>query len=278
MSFGRLMDAALASREVAAEYFVIWSAALLVMPPLFYTVQRASAYPWIRRRSLDLLQQVALTDRLFFVVWSMLAAMLIASVLWDALFPDQTDQQILGVLPVRSRTVACRAGWRRRCRWVGVHARHRSADGGPLRRGRCSASVDRIDSWRIRRPPSGDRARGHVRVLRVAAGARPPGGDAWRGRGAQGGGADAARNRAPPCRVVHVPARHGPRPGSGVAPGRWHQLAAGVVHRRLHGDGGPPYSFRPVGRQIGIRVRRSRASARRRGIPDPGTVERAPRH
>lgn len=106
MSFGRLMDAALASREVAAEYFVIWSAALLLMPPVFYTVQRASAYPWIRRRSIDLLQQFALTDRLFFVVWSMLAAMLIAAVLWDALSPDRTDQQILGVLPVRSRTVA----------------------------------------------------------------------------------------------------------------------------------------------------------------------------
>lgn len=106
LSFGRLMDAALASREVAAEYFVIWSAALLLTPPLFYTVQRASMYPWIRRRSLELLQETALTDRLFFVVWSMLAAMLIASVLWDALFPDRTDQQILGVLPVRSRTVA----------------------------------------------------------------------------------------------------------------------------------------------------------------------------
>jgi hypothetical protein len=106
MSFGRLMDAALASREVAAEYFVIWSAALLLVPPLFYAVQRTSVYPWIRRRSLDALQTVALTDRLFFVVWSMLAAMLIASVLWDALFPDKTDQQILGVLPVGSRTVA----------------------------------------------------------------------------------------------------------------------------------------------------------------------------
>jgi hypothetical protein len=106
LSFGRLIDAALASREVAAEYFVIWSAALLLTPPLFYTVQRTSAYPWIRRRSLDALQQVALTDRLFFVVWSMLAAMLIASVLWDALLPDKTDQRILGVLPVRNRTVA----------------------------------------------------------------------------------------------------------------------------------------------------------------------------
>lgn len=105
-AFGRLMDTAVASREVAAEYFVIWTVTLLTLPPVFYTVQRTSMYPWIRRRSIEALQQVALTDRLFFVIWSMLAAMLLASVLWDALVPDRTDQQILGVLPVRSRTVA----------------------------------------------------------------------------------------------------------------------------------------------------------------------------
>ncbi len=106
MSFGRLMDAAVGSREIAAEYFVIWSAALLLTPPLFYAVMRVSAYPWLRRRSLEALQQFALADRIFFVVWSMLAMLLMVSMLWDALFPDRTDQQVLGVLPVKSRTVA----------------------------------------------------------------------------------------------------------------------------------------------------------------------------
>ncbi|MCC7126683.1 MAG: hypothetical protein IT178_17670, partial [Acidobacteria bacterium] len=106
MSFGRLMDAAVGSREIAAEYFVIWSAALLLTPPLFYAVMRVSAYPWLRRRSLEALQQFALADRIFFVVWSILAMLLIVSMLWDALFPDRTDQQVLGVLPVKSRTVA----------------------------------------------------------------------------------------------------------------------------------------------------------------------------
>ena len=106
MSFGRLLDAAIGSREIGAEHFVIWSAALMMTPPLFYTVLRTSAYPWIRFRSLELLQQVALADRLFFVLWSMLAAMLVVTVLWDALMPDLADQQVLGVLPVRTRTVA----------------------------------------------------------------------------------------------------------------------------------------------------------------------------
>jgi len=31
---------------------------------------------------------------------------LLASMTWDALFPDRTDQEILGVLPVRPRTLA----------------------------------------------------------------------------------------------------------------------------------------------------------------------------
>jgi hypothetical protein len=106
MSFGRLLDTAISSREIAAEHFVIWSAALMITPPLFYSLQRTSAYPWLRHRSLELLQQAALVDRLFFVVWSMLSAMLLVTVLWDALMPDRADQQVLGVLPVRARTVA----------------------------------------------------------------------------------------------------------------------------------------------------------------------------
>lgn len=45
-------------------------------------------------------------DRLFFVMYGMLAAALLAALLWDALFPDRTDQEIVGVLPVRPRTLA----------------------------------------------------------------------------------------------------------------------------------------------------------------------------
>ena len=106
LSRGRLMDAALGSREIAAEHFVIWGGALLATPTLLYTVRTTSAYPFFRWRSLEMLQMVALGDRLFFIVWAMLVAMLLVSLLWEGLYPDRTDQQILGVLPVSPRMVA----------------------------------------------------------------------------------------------------------------------------------------------------------------------------
>jgi hypothetical protein len=106
LSRGRLMDAALGSREIAAEHFVIWGGALLATPTLLYTVRTTSAYPFLRWRSLESLQMVALGDRLFFIVWAMLVAMLLVSLLWEGLYPDRTDQQLLGVLPVSARMVA----------------------------------------------------------------------------------------------------------------------------------------------------------------------------
>jgi hypothetical protein len=45
-------------------------------------------------------------DRLFFVIYAMLASALLAALTWEALFPDRTDQEIVGVLPVRPWTVA----------------------------------------------------------------------------------------------------------------------------------------------------------------------------
>ncbi len=106
LSYRRMLDAALGSRDIDAEQFVVWGGALAATPLLFYTLKTTSAYPWLEYRSLEALQDWALADRLFFVVWAMLAAMLLVSLFWDGLFPDRTDQQVLGVLPVTSRTVA----------------------------------------------------------------------------------------------------------------------------------------------------------------------------
>jgi hypothetical protein len=47
-----------------------------------------------------------MADRLFFLTYSMLVAALLAALTWDALFPDRNDQEIVGVLPVRPRTLA----------------------------------------------------------------------------------------------------------------------------------------------------------------------------
>jgi hypothetical protein len=45
-------------------------------------------------------------DRLFFLIYGMLAAALLAALTWEALYPDRTDQEIVGVLPVKPRTLA----------------------------------------------------------------------------------------------------------------------------------------------------------------------------
>ena len=105
-AFRRLQDAALASRDVDADQFVLWGAALLATPLLFNTVTWTSRYPWLRRRSLEVLHDAVLADRLFFVTWPMLVMWLVGALVWDGLVPDKTDQQVLGVLPVGSRRIA----------------------------------------------------------------------------------------------------------------------------------------------------------------------------
>ena len=105
-AFRRLQDAALASRDVDADQFVLWGAALLATPLLFNTVTWTSRYPWLRHRSLEVLHDAVLADRLFFVTWPMLVMWLVGALVWDGLFPDKTDQQVLGVLPVGSRRIA----------------------------------------------------------------------------------------------------------------------------------------------------------------------------
>lgn len=106
LSLRRMQDAALASRDVDADQFVLWGAALLVTPLFFTTLTWTSRYPWLRRRSLELLHDAVIADRLFFVVWPMIVMWLVGALIWDSLFPDRTDQQVLGVLPVSARAVA----------------------------------------------------------------------------------------------------------------------------------------------------------------------------
>ncbi|MGH9348845.1 MAG: hypothetical protein ACRD26_16430 [Vicinamibacterales bacterium] len=104
-SLGRLMDTAVASRGIDAAQFSIWSFALVATPPFFFAARMMGKYGFMWRRP-DVLERAALVDRLFFIVYIMLACALLAALLWDALFPDRQDQEIVGVLPVRPRTVA----------------------------------------------------------------------------------------------------------------------------------------------------------------------------
>jgi hypothetical protein len=105
LSLGRMLHAAVGSRDVDAVQFAIWSFALVATPPLFYAAKTMRTY-MLHPRIPELLERTVLLDRLFFIVYMMLAAALLAAVLWNALFPDRQDQEVIGVLPVRARTIA----------------------------------------------------------------------------------------------------------------------------------------------------------------------------
>lgn len=104
-SLGRLMDTALASRDIDGTQYAIWGFALLASPAFFYAARMMGKYSFLWRKP-ELLERVVPVDRLFFIVYMMLACALLAAILWEALFPDRQDQEIVGVLPVRPRTVA----------------------------------------------------------------------------------------------------------------------------------------------------------------------------
>jgi len=104
-SFGRLMDAAVGSRDIEATQFVIWAFALIASPVFFYAARMMGRYSFLIRQP-ELLARTVVADRLFFIVYAIIACALLAAVLWEALFPDRQDQEVVGVLPVRARTVA----------------------------------------------------------------------------------------------------------------------------------------------------------------------------
>ncbi|MEZ5289824.1 MAG: hypothetical protein R2745_01950 [Vicinamibacterales bacterium] len=106
LSYARLMDAMVASRGIDAEHFLLWGTAFLTTPMLYAALIWPTRYLWLRHHSMASLHEAVLSDRVFFIVWPMLVALLVGALTWEALFPDRDDQQVLGVLPVRSRTVA----------------------------------------------------------------------------------------------------------------------------------------------------------------------------
>ena len=136
LSLRRLQDAALASRDVDADQFVLWGAALLATPLLFNTVTWTSRYPWLRHRSLEALHDAVLADRLFFVTWPMLVMWLVGALTVGRAVARQDRpagaRRAAGVEPRGGRGAAGGgvAGGAHRAR------RHRRAAGAGLRAGR----------------------------------------------------------------------------------------------------------------------------------------------
>ena len=93
--------------------FAIWMLALIATPPAFFAANQIFLYSALVKAPQEVVEQIALGHRLFFVVYGMLATALLAALTWEALFPDGSDQEIVGVLPVRPHTYAAVAPRRR---------------------------------------------------------------------------------------------------------------------------------------------------------------------
>jgi hypothetical protein len=105
-SVRRLLDSILVSREADPMLFALWFTALAMTPPMLVAAPKIIQYTFLKRAPDALVLQLATAERSFFVLYGMLATALLAALTWDALFPDRQDQEIVGALPVRPRTLA----------------------------------------------------------------------------------------------------------------------------------------------------------------------------
>jgi len=102
----RLLDTALFARDSDPMAFAVWMLAMIATPPSFFAARQIFLYTALKKAPAAVVEQIALGHRIFFVVYGMLATALVAALTWEALFPDGSDQEIVGVLPVRARTFA----------------------------------------------------------------------------------------------------------------------------------------------------------------------------
>ena len=166
MSFRRLQDAALASRDIDADQFVlVGRGAAGHAAPLQPSSGPAAIRGCARSRSSSCTTP-SLADRLFFVIWPMLVCALVGALLWDGLFPDRTDQQVWACCRCGAGPWPARADHGRARRRRGVAARHRdSCRPSAYGAGRRRASVGRPVAGHLRRPDGRVGAAGPVRVL-----------------------------------------------------------------------------------------------------------------
>jgi hypothetical protein len=105
-SVRRLLDSVLVARDADPMLFALWFMALAMTPPLIVAAPKFVQYAFLTKAPAIVVLQIATAERAFFILYGMLATALLAALTWDALFPDRQDQEIVGALPVRPRTLA----------------------------------------------------------------------------------------------------------------------------------------------------------------------------
>jgi hypothetical protein len=79
---------------------LIWAAAFLVGPAIFFPAQYLAKYPFIRKFHPERLERAFWDDRLLFLLMSAGAIGAVSVVMWDTLFPARRDAFVLTPLPV----------------------------------------------------------------------------------------------------------------------------------------------------------------------------------
>jgi hypothetical protein len=102
----KLLNAVILGRDIDPVAFAISITAIVMTPPSMFAFGQMVRYGQLAIQPVDVIESVVIGHRMFFVFYSMVASALLAAMTWEALFPDRLDQEVIGVLPVRPRTLA----------------------------------------------------------------------------------------------------------------------------------------------------------------------------
>jgi hypothetical protein len=102
----QILASATSARDADPAQVALWAIALGLTPPFLVAVRKVIDYPFLLRAPAEYVDRVVLGDRLFFMLYGMLATALITALVWDSLSPTRHDHEVTGALPVRPRTVA----------------------------------------------------------------------------------------------------------------------------------------------------------------------------
>jgi hypothetical protein len=101
-----LLNAALVARDSDPSQFAMWGLVLIATPAAMYGFRQLVHYSSLGFQKAAIIERAIQVDRMFFLVYGMLVSALVAAATWEALLPDRADQEIVGSLPVRPRTLA----------------------------------------------------------------------------------------------------------------------------------------------------------------------------
>ena len=101
----RLFESSQVSETVDLRQSLIWTTAIFAAPPMIVAIGWLPKYSLVAQVFPERLNALTWPDKFFLIGYSMATIGFLTVHVWDALFPDRLDAQVLGPLPVRQTTV-----------------------------------------------------------------------------------------------------------------------------------------------------------------------------